>query len=174
MITFIVAMLKRAGYLAVVNENHMHDLGKFIFAFSIFWTYIWFSQFMLIFYANIPEETVYFVERRTVSPYSWLFFTNLVVNFVLPFLLLMTRDAKRKISLLLVVCPIVVIGHWIDYFQMITPGVMQYDGGLGFLEIGMAMMFMAAFLLVTLTSLAKFPLVAKNDPMLQESLGHHI
>ncbi len=174
MITFIVAMLKRAGYLAVVNENHMHDLGKFVFAFSVFWTYIWFSQFMLIFYANIPEETVYFVERRTVSPYSWIFFTNLIVNFVLPFLLLMTRDAKRKISLLLVICPIVIVGHWIDYFQMITPGVMQYHGSLGLLEIGMAMMFLAAFLLVTLTSLSKFPLVAKNDPMLRESLGHHI
>ena len=174
MITFIAAMLKRAGYLAVVNENHLHDLGKFVFAFSIFWTYIWFSQFMLIFYANIPEETVYFVERRTVAPYSWLFFVNLGVNFVLPFLLLMTRDAKRKVSFLLVVCPIVIVGHWIDYFQMITPGIMQYEGGLGFLEIGMAMMFLAAFLLVTLTNLSKFPLIAKNDPMLQESLGHHI
>jgi hypothetical protein len=174
MITFIVASLKNAGYLKVVNQNHLHDLGKFVFAFSIFWTYIWFSQFMLIFYANIPEETVYFVQRRTVAPYSWIFFANLVLNFVLPFLLLMMRDSKRQIAMLQVVCPIVILGHWLDYYNMITPGVMHGNGGLGFLEIGMAMIFMAAFLLVTLSALTKFPLIAKNDPMLKESLGHHI
>jgi len=174
MITFITVSLKGAGYLKVVNANHLHDLGKFVFAFSIFWTYIWFSQFMLIFYANIPEETVYFVQRRTVAPYSWIFFANLILNFVLPFLLLMTRDAKRQISMLQVVCPIVIMGHWFDHYQMVTPGVMKGAGELGLLEIGMAIMFMAAFLFVTLTSLTKFPLVPKHDPMMQESLGHHI
>jgi hypothetical protein len=173
-ITFITISLKKAGYLKVVNSNHLHDLGKFVFAFSIFWTYIWFSQFLLIFYAHIPEETIYFVQRRTVAPYSWIFFANLILNFVLPFLLLMTRDAKRQIAMLQVVCPIVVVGHWLDYYNMITPGVMHAEGGLGLLEIGMALMFMAAFLLVTLSSLARFQLVPKNDPMLQESLGHHI
>jgi len=173
-ITFITASLKKAGYLKVVNENHLHDLGKFVFAFSIFWTYIWFSQFMLIFYANIPEETVYFVQRRTVAPYSWIFFANLVLNFVLPFLLLMTRDAKRQMSMLQVVCPIVIFGHWIDHYNMIQPGIMKHDGSFGLLEIGMACIFLAAFLFVTLSSLARFPLVPKNDPMLQESLGHHI
>ena len=174
MITFITVSLKGAGYLKVVNSNHLHDLGKFVFAFSIFWTYIWFSQFMLIFYANIPEETVYFIQRRNVAPYSWIFFANLILNFVLPFLLLMTRDAKRQISMLQVVCPIVIIGHWLDYYNMVTPGVMKGHGSLGLLEIGVALMFMAAFLYVTLTSLAKFPLVPKHDPMMQESLGHHI
>ena len=174
MITYLTVLLKEAGYLKIVNANHLHDLGKFVFAFSIFWTYIWFSQFLLIYYANIPEETVYFVQRRTVSPYSWVFFANLFLNFVLPFLLLMTRDAKRHMTMLKVVCPIVIVGHWIDHFNMITPGVMQHDGGLGLLEIGMALMFLAAFLMITFSSLTKFALVPKNDPMLQESLGHHI
>ena len=173
-ITLIVAFLKDAGYLKVVNANHLHDLGKFIFAFSIFWTYIWFGQFLLIYYANIPEETVYFVERMTTSPYSWIFYTNLILNFVLPLLLLMTRDAKRQISMLKVVCPIVILGHWLDFFNMVTPGVMQNDGGIGFLEIGLALVFAAAYLLVVLSSLAKVPLVGKNHPMLQESLNHHI
>jgi hypothetical protein len=174
LITLIVVNLKDAGYLKVVNANHLHDLGKFIFAFSIFWTYIWFSQFMLIYYANIPEETVYFIERVKNSPYSWIFYANLILNFFLPFLLLMTRDAKRHIAMLKVVTPIVLVGHWFDFYNMVTPGVMQSSGGLGLLEIGLALMFFAAFIYVALNALSKMPLVAKNHPMMEESLHHHI
>ncbi len=173
-ITLICAFLKDAGYLKVVNSNHLHDLGKYMFAFTIFWTYIWFSQFLLIWYANIPEETVYFVERMKTSPYSWIFYANLILNFVLPFLLLMTRDAKRQIPMLKVVCPIIIVGHWFDFYNMVTPGVMQNQGGLGILEIGMGFIFLAAFFIVVLSSLAKVPLVGKNHPTLAESLNHHI
>ncbi len=173
-ITLVVVFLKDAGYLKIVNANHLHDLGKFVFAFSIFWTYIWFGQFLLIYYANIPEETVYFIERMKTAPYSWIFFANLFLNFVLPFLLFMTRDAKRHMTMLKVVCPIVIIGHWLDFFNMVTPGVMHFEGGVGFLEIGTAMIFMSAFLLVVLTALSKMPLFGKNHPMLEESLHHHI
>ena len=173
-ITLIVSFLKDAGYLKMVNDNHMHDLGKFLFGFSVFWTYIWFSQFMLIWYAHIPEETVYFIQRRTVSPYSWIFFVNLILNFVLPFLLLMPRDSKRKIAMLKVVCPIILVGHWFDFYLMVTPGVMKHSGGLGFLEIGLAMVFGSAFLYVVLSSLSRYPLVAKQHPMMAESMNHHI
>lgn len=173
-ITLIVVNLKDAGYLKMVNANHLHDLGKFIFAFSIFWTYIWFSQFMLIYYANIPEETVYFIERIKHAPYSWIFYLNLILNFVLPFLLLMTRDAKRHVAMLKLVCPIIIVGHWFDFYNMVTPGIMQYDGSLGLLEIGLALIFFALFLFVSLNALSKMPLVAKNDPMMAESLNHHI
>ena len=173
-ITLIVAGLKTAGYLKMVTPNHLHDLGKFIFAFSVFWTYIWFSQFMLIYYANIPEETVYFISRLKNNPYSWIFYTNLILNFVLPFLLLMTRDAKRHMSMLKVVCPIVITGHWFDFYNMITPGVMKGDGGIGFLEIGVGLIFVAVFLFVVLNALSKVQLVAKHHPFMEESLNHHI
>jgi len=173
-ITLIVTGLKSAGYLKMVNANHLHDLGKFVFAFSIFWTYIWFSQFMLIYYANIPEETVYFIARLKNSPYNWIFYTNLIMNFVLPFLLFMTRDAKRHMSMLKVVCPIVIAGHWFDFYNMITPGVMQGHGGVGFLEIGLGLLFAAIFLFVVLNALSKVQLVAKHHPCMEESLNHHI
>ena len=86
----------------------------------------------------------------------------------------MTRDSKRQISMLKVVCPIVIIGHWFDFYNMVTPGVMHENGGIGFLEIGLGIAFMAAFLFVVLNSLTKFPLVAKKHPFMEESMHHHI
>ncbi len=173
-LTLIVIMLKDLGYLSIVNANHLHDLGKFVWGFSIFWTYIWFSQFMLIYYANIPEESIYFVERLSSGQYRPFFFINLILNFFLPFLLLMTRDAKRHAIFLKIVCIIIIFGHWLDFYLMITPGVMAADGAFGFLEIGMLMVFASLFGYVVLSRLAKTPLIAKNHPMLEESLHHHI
>jgi len=108
------------------------------------------------------------------APYSWIFFLNLVMNFFLPFLLFMTRDAKRHLSTLKLICPIVIVGHWFDFFNMITPGVMKMEGGFGLLEVGLGIVFASAFLFVVLNSLTKFPLVPKNDPMMGEALNHHI
>ncbi len=173
-ITLLVIILKEKGYLAVVNQNHIHDLGKFVFAFSIFWTYTWLSQYLLIYYANIPEEAVYYVERMQSETYSPVFYINLFLNFFFPFLVLMTRDAKRHNIFLKVVCTVVLIGHWIDFYLMVTPGTLGVNGGFGFLEIGLIMIYISAFLFVILGSLAKAPLVAKNHPMLQESLHHNI
>jgi len=173
-ITLLVINLKEQGYLSIVNANHIHDLGKFVFAFSIFWAYIWVSQYLLIYYANIPEESVYFVERLNSDHYAPIFYVILIMNFFFPFLTLMTRDAKRHILFLKVICPVVIVGHWLDFYLMVTPGTLKENGGFGFLEIGMAMVFGAAFLFVIFSSLAKMPLVAKNHPMLEESMHHHI
>jgi Ni/Fe-hydrogenase subunit HybB-like protein len=171
-ITLVTVMLKEMGYLKLVNENHLHDMGKFVFAFSIFWTYIWFSQFLLIYYANIPEETIYFVDRLKSDYYSKFFFINLIMNFFFPFLVLMTRDAKRKMTMLKIVCTVVLAGHWIDFYLMITPGTLKANGGFGFLEIGLAMVYLSAFAYVIFNGLTKRGLVAQNHPMLEESIHH--
>jgi len=173
-ITLIVIFLREKGYLEMVNENHIHDLGKLIFGFSIFWTYLWFSQFLLIYYANIPEESVYFVERMQSDVYSPYIFVNLGLNFFLPFLVLMTRDAKRHAIFLKVVCSLIILGHWFDFFLMVQPGTLRHHGGFGLMEIGMFLVYGASFLLVAMGSLAKKPLITKNHPMLEESYHHHI
>lgn len=118
----LIIFLKSNGYLNEVNENHIHDLGKYLFAISIFWTYLWFSQYMLIWYANIGEETIYFKERY--NNYSLLFFGNLAINFLVPFFILMRNDTKRKNGSMVLVSAILLIGHWLDYFLMIKPGAL--------------------------------------------------
>lgn len=173
-ITLVTIFLKDQGYLEMVNQNHIHDLGKFVFAFSIFWTYIWFSQFLLIYYANIPEESVYFIERLSSDVYGPYIFVNIVLNFVLPFLVLMTRDAKRHNIFLKLVCTLIILGHWIDFFLMVQPGTLGHNGGVGLMELGMLLVYGSAFAFVALSNLSKHNLIAKNHPMLEESYHHHI
>ncbi len=172
-ITLAVILLRENGYLKMVTSEHLHDLGKFVFAFSIFWAYIWFSQFMLIYYANMPEETIYFVERLSSDQYAPVFFVNLILNFFFPFLVLMTRDSKRHTVFLKLVCVVVLIGHWLDFYLMVTPGTLKENGGIGFLEIGLAIVYAAGFAFVILNSMSKASLVAVKHPMLGESEHHH-
>ncbi|WP_158858451.1 quinol:cytochrome C oxidoreductase [Lunatibacter salilacus] len=173
-ITLFILFLKDRGYLEMVNQNHIHDMGKYVFAFSIFWTYIWFSQFLLIYYANIPEESVYFIERLSSDVYGSFIYVNIGLNFVLPFFVLMTRDSKRHGVFLKLVCTLILFGHWIDFFLMIQPGTLGHNGGIGLMEIGLLLVYASAFVLVVLTNLSKGNLIAKNHPMLEESLHHHI
>jgi len=178
MITIIVITLKENGYLAIVNENHLHDLGKFMFAFSIFWTYVWFEQFLLIYYANIPEESYYFVERLLNGTYRPLFFLTFFINFIVPFIILMTRNAKRQMIILKIMAVFILIGHWLDFFMMMTPPILHNDGAFDykffFLELGITMTFLGVFLYVILTGLSKAGLIAKNHPMIEESIHHHV
>ena len=172
----IIILLKKSGYMSWVNSSHLHNLGQFIFGFSIFWTYVWFCQFLLIYYANMSEETVYFYKR--FNSYEFWFYLNIVLNFLAPVLLLMDRDNKRSENILLSVSIVVLLGHWVDYYQMIMPGVFEFGttsgSGFGILEIGTALGFIGLFTFTVLTTLSKKPLVAKNHPFLQESLNHHL
>ncbi|TCD12528.1 quinol:cytochrome C oxidoreductase [Pedobacter frigidisoli] len=172
-IAIIIILLRRAGYMQWVNNSHLHNLGQFIFGFSIFWTYVWFAQFLLIYYANMPEETVYFYKR--FEYYKFWFFLNLAMNFLAPVLLLMDRDNKRTDAKLLFVAIVVLLGHWVDYYQMIMPGAVEEGhNGFGIVEIGTALGFVGLFTFTVLSNLSKKPLIAKNHPLLQESLHHQL
>jgi hypothetical protein len=172
--TLLTIFLKEQGYLEMVNVNHVHDMGKYVFAFSIFWIYLWFSQFLLIYYANIPEESVYYVERLHSETYGGFFYLNLILNFVLPFFVLMTRDSKRHAIFLKLICTLLIFGHWMDVFLMVQPGVLGHNGGIGFMEIGMLLLYASIVGFVVLVGLSKQNLVPKNHPMLEESYHHHI
>jgi len=172
-ITWVIIYLYERGYLQQLSKGVLHDMGKFIFAFSIFWAYLWISQFLLIYYANIPEESVYFVERLKSGQYVWVFYLNLALNFVFPFFVLMTRDSKRQTTYLKITSLVLFIGHWFDFYLMIAPGSLKENGHIGLMELGFFMIFTVSFIYVVLITLTKAPLVARNHPMLDESIHHH-
>lgn len=164
--------LKKLGYLKKVNDSHIHDLGKWTFATSFLWSYLWFSQFMLIWYANIGEEVTYYQMR--IDNYKIMYFAMFVINFAFPMLLLMSRDAKRHAGILTLVGLIILAGHWVDVYIMVSAGSMGAQAQIGFLEIGMAVMILGIFIYVVLNNLTKAPLTPVNHPFLDESLHHEI
>lgn len=193
---FLIVVLKRNGYLSYVNDGHLHDVGKFMFGFSVFWSYIWVSQFLLIWYSNIPEESIYYIRRMGGSliglggeagwfeaytgskeylGYKFFFFFSLITNFITPFLVLMTRNAKRTPVIVYPLIFIMLIGHWNDLYQIIMPGAIgAYSPSFGsiLMQLGFALAFGGLFLFVVYRSLAKAALVPKNSPFLEESLHH--
>ncbi len=173
MIIFFTLYLKRRGYLQEVNESHLHDLGKWMFAVSFLWTYLYFCQFMLIWYSNIPEEVTYYQVRwEFYKPIMWgMFF----VNFLFPMLLLMSRDAKRNAKYLVFVGPIIFFSHWVDIYQMVMPSAVVADWHLfNPLELGLFCGFLGLFLFMVHRALTKAPLMVKNHPYLEESLHHEV
>jgi len=174
-IALIAFILKRNNYLNQVNANHFHDLGKFMFGFSIFWMYTWLAQFLLIWYANMNDEIVYFLARMH-GKWAILFWSNIIINFLLPFLGLMMRDAKRKYSYLIFVGCIMLVGRYVDWYLAIMPGTAGNAGqaGFGFLEIGFFMLFAGMFAYTVAYKLSKANLLASNHPFLEESFHHEI
>ncbi|MGB1315116.1 MAG: hypothetical protein ACPG4Y_03795 [Chitinophagales bacterium] len=119
MMALIIIYLKSKGLLEAVKEDHIHDIAKYMFGFSVFWTYLWFSQFMLIWYANIPEATVWFSKRFDVPLFKFILIFNLVINFAAPFLLILKRSSKRNFKMVSFVAVLLIIGHYLDFFGMI-------------------------------------------------------
>lgn len=171
-IVTLTLYLKKQGYLPKVNESHIHDLGKWTFAISFLWSYLWFSQFMLIWYANIPEETTYHLTR--IEDFRAMYFGMFIINFAFPMLLLMSRDAKRHAGILTFVGLVVLCGHWVDTYLMVMGGSMGKHAYIGFMEIGMALLVFGFFIRMILVNLTKAPLTPVNHPFLDESIHHEI
>ncbi|SDZ87618.1 quinol:cytochrome c oxidoreductase quinone-binding subunit 2 [Flavobacterium gillisiae] len=171
MIAMVTLYLKSRGYLEHVNTSHIHDLAKFMFGFSVFWTYLWFSQFMLIWYANIPEEITYFITR--IELYNLPFFGAIVMNFLFPILILVNTDFKRITWILVMAGVVILAGHYIDFFNMIMPGTVGDRWFIGISEIASVLFFLGLFIFVVFTALAKSPLLPKRNPYIEESKHFH-
>ena len=170
-IALITIYLKSKGYLPDVNNSHIHDLAKFMFGISIFWTYLWFSQFMLIWYANIPEEVTYFVTR--IEDFKLPFFSLLVLNFIFPLLVLMNSDYKRVNWFVVMTGIVVLLGHYLDIYVMITPATVGTQWYIGIPEIGAVLFFGGAFLFWVFRALTKAPLQPTGNPLIEESRHFH-
>lgn len=164
--------LKRLGVLPELNVCHVHDLTKLLFGMTTFWAYLWVSQYLLIWYANIPEETAYYIDRFD-GGYKMLFWLVPIVGWLVPFLLLLPRAAKRSESHVLRVCAVVLVGRWIDVYVMVAPQTMPDHVGIGLLEAGGFVGFACLFVLAVSGALMRSSLLAKRDPYWVESVHHH-
>jgi hypothetical protein len=129
---------------------------------------------MLIWYSNIPEETSYYLIRSQGEWWALSFIVNPLLNFAIPFVILLPRPAKRSSYVLLRVSVLVLVGHWLDIWLGIMPYTSPAGPWFDFMEIGIALGFAAGFALVVLKALEKAPLVPIRDPYLQESLHHKL
>jgi len=174
-ITLVLITLRENGYLQEVNENHLQNLGSLMFAFTIFFTYTWFFQFMLTWYANIPDESFYITERwRGDWGYKFIYWLNIVVCFVIPFFGLLTSDAKRNFRIMKIMAIVILVGHWLDWFLQVMPGNVEGKWGIDLPELGAFLLFAGLFAYTSFWSLTTLPLKPLSHPFLEESLHHHI
>ena len=172
-ITLATVKLSKTGDLAsVVKPSLLHDLGKLLFAFSIFWAYIWICQYLLIWYSNIPDEVTHYW-KRTNGWWLALFAVNLIVNWVIPFFALLPARAKRNPRVLTVVCVCILCGHWLDLYLLITPESWNTPR-LGFFELIAAAGYAALIFLLVTRSLSRAPLVPLHDPILAAEEAYEV
>ena len=169
----VIIYLRRTGVVdkKLMNENHLHDLGKFLFGFVIFWAYIAFSQYMLIWYANLPEEAIYYLPRST-GAWKWVSISLILFKFIVPFLFLLPRWVKRDEGALIIASLLILVMQYVDLYWMVYP---QFDFKhlvFGWIEIGALLGFIALFLLSVSHFFSKHPLLPLQDPRQKESLTH--
>ncbi|TVZ56109.1 quinol:cytochrome c oxidoreductase quinone-binding subunit 2 [Lutibacter sp. Hel_I_33_5] len=170
-IAFVTIYLRSKGYLPRVNDSHIHDLAKFMFGFSVFWTYLWFAQFMLIWYADIPEETTYFAMR--FAEYKLPFLGMVAMNFAFPILLLINSDFKSIPWFVVIGGLVILAGHYIDVFVMIMPATVGAQWFIGIPELSSIAFFLGIFIYATFSSFAKASAVPEGNPFLKESEHFH-
>lgn len=173
LIILLVRFLEKGGALrdGVVTLHHYHDLGKYLFAFNLFWAYIAFSQYMLIWYANIPEETAWYALRLS-GGWGWIGWVLLFGHFVIPFLGLMSRHVKRRPGLLAFWAGWLLVMHLIDTWWLVIPPLSPGQLSLSLIDAGFVVL-LSGLLPAAFAHVARnISLVATGDPRLPEGLAH--
>lgn len=168
-----IYFLKQGRLKGLVDDNHLHDLGKFLFAFTVFWAYIAFSQFMLIWYANLPEETIFYIPRMEHG-WVWVSVALLLFKFVVPFLALLPKWAKRNYNHLSAVCILILVMQYVDLYWLIYPNFNEERAMFSYQEILIFLGFAGAFMFAVTRFLSKHSIVPMKDPRQHESTGHHV
>lgn len=168
----VIFFLQAKGFLPQLNQAHRHDLARYLFRFSIVFGYLWFMQFFIIWYANIPELTVYY-SPRFLGEWNFFFYAEFFINFAIPFVVLLSDSLGRKKPVLIGISSLLLVGLWMSLFLQIMPGsygVLR----IGFIEIGMWLGFAGIFLSLMFFSMSRMAMVPVNHPYLEESIHHHI
>jgi len=170
LLVVVVWGLQRSGRItASVTPEHYHDLGKLLLGFTVFWAYIAFSQYMLIWYANIPEETTWYLVRQE-GIWLWVSVGLLAGHFLLPFLLLLSRYPKRRQGLLVLIAGWLLLMHWVDLFWLTMPGRRSGSWPLHVLDVTCFVASGALWVSAAAHRLRRVSLVPQRDPRLLESL----
>jgi hypothetical protein len=172
-ITFIVLLMNQFGHFRFLTKSHLHDFSSYIFMLCIIWGYFWFAEFMLIWYANIPEETTYFIVRMQTAEWRPWFFANMLINWFIPFAIMMPAASRRSKLTLKIIIPVLLAGMFTDLYLQIFPGVVGAQV-LGFNEVGGFMGFAGLFVLVTGVALSRANLYPMHHPYMEECLEHHV
>jgi len=172
LLLFLVWLKHKGIFGEEINRDHIQDIAKFMFGMSTFWMYIWYSQYVLIWYTNIPEETAYFTLRMTGS---WLplFIINPILNWVIPFHVLMARKPKRSFTMASRIAVLILVGRAIDLYLMIYPPLLETGPRIGLAEVGVLLVTSGVIGVVVIRALGGASLVPVGDPYLEESLHHH-
>ncbi len=169
-IMLLILFLNHKGFYPQLNKHHLHDFSKYMFILSLIWAYLWFVQYLLIWFTNIPEETIYYV-TRTEGKWRVFFYLNIILNWFIPFFMLLSNKADSNKLVIKIACVISLIGMWVDLYLQIMPGAIG-KFGIGFIEVGMFAGFVGLFTMAIAWGLSQIPLVPKNHPYLKESINH--
>lgn len=174
LLILVLYYMKNKGFVkGYYTEEHIHDVAKYLKGFTIFWAYIAFSQFMLIWYANIPEETEYYLIRAQGS-WMTISIALLVFKFIVPFLALLPRGAKRNPGVLSAVCVLILVMQYLDVYWMVYPNFNHGHAVFGIYEIGILGLFLGVFGLTVSKFYQNNSIVAVKDPRMDETLHHHV
>jgi hypothetical protein len=171
-VTVVAMAMREEGLLKdAVTVEHFHDLGKLLFGFLVFWAYVNFSQFMLIWYAALPEETTFFHHRWDVGPWAWVSLLIVVAHFVVPFFLLLSRNVKRRLPALRVGAVWLLVMHVVEIYWQVMPNYNGGESSVNWIDFACLAGVLGVYLAVVFRNMTRHPLIPVGDPRLARSLS---